>query len=122
MELRFDQAKSIAHIKLSGLLSSADILDAFDAAVAHPDYRKGMARLWDFQDADLSSLDSATIAMMAQHSTKYPPGINDVKVAFVAGRGLEFGLSRMFTAFSEEARTKISVFYSRSDAEDWLVG
>ena len=70
--------------------------------------------------ADLSSLDSSTIAMMAQHSTKYPPGINDVKVAFVAGRGLEFGLSRMFAAFSEEASTKISVFYSLSDAEYWL--
>lgn len=122
MELQTDHTKNIAYIKLTGSPTSAVILEAFDASVADPGYRPGMARLWDFRDADLSSLDSSTIAMMAQHSTKYPPGINDVKVAFVAGRKLEFGLSRMFAAFSEDADTLIAVFYSLSEAEDWLAG
>ncbi len=58
--------------------------------------------------------------MLTQHSTTFPPGINDVKVAFVASRKLEFGLSRMFEAFSADASTKISVFYSLAEAEDWL--
>ena len=120
MELRTDQAKNIAYIRLTGPLYSATILDAFDAAVADSGYRMGMVRLWDFRDADLSVLDTSTIAMMAQHSTKFPPGINDVKVAFVASRKLEFGLSRMFEAFSADAKTKIAVFYAMAEAEAWL--
>jgi hypothetical protein len=122
MDLRFDEEKNIAHIRLTGPLTSEVILDAFDAAVSDERYRNGMARLWDFTDADLSSLDTSTIAVMARHSTKFPPGINDVKVAFATSRELEFGLSRMFAAFSGDAKTKISVFYSTEDAEAWLSG
>jgi hypothetical protein len=93
MELRTDEAKNIAYIRLVGPLNREIILAAFDAAVSDRRYRKGMSRLWDFRDADLPSLVSSTIAEMAEYSIKFPPGINDVKVAFVASRKLEFGLS-----------------------------
>lgn len=96
------------------------ILDAFDAAVADERYKPGMARLWDFREADLSKMDSQTIAVMATYSTKLPPGINDVKVAFVVKRKLEFGLSRMFEAYSSDADTDIAVFYSLDEAEEWM--
>jgi hypothetical protein len=122
MELRIDETRNIAYIKLSGRLGRQEILDAFDATVSHERYRPGMGRLWDFREADLSSLDVDTIAEMAKHSTKFPAGINDVKVAFVAGRNLEFGLSRMFEVFSESAgaKTKIAVFDAMQDAEIWM--
>ena len=120
MDLRMDRAKNIAYIRLSGSLNKEIILDAFDAAVSDERYKKGMGRLWDFRDADLSSLDSSTIAEMAQHSAKFPPGINDVKVAFVANRELEYGLSRMFEAYSMDVNTNVSVFYTLMDAETWL--
>lgn len=122
MELHFDPEKNCVHIRLAGPLTEKIILDAFDSAVADERYRDGMCRLWDFRRADLTALDSITIASMAQHSTRYPPGINDVKVAFVAGRELEFGLSRMFGAYSLRAMTAIAVFYEMQDAEAWLAG
>jgi len=120
MELRADQAKNIAYIKLTGPLTKEIILDAFDAAVSDRKYRNGMGRLWDFRDVDLSALDSSIIAEMAQYSAKFPPGINDVKVAFVANRELEYGLSRMFEAYSMDVKTTVSVFYTLEDAEAWL--
>jgi hypothetical protein len=120
MELRTDDTKNIAYIRLTGALNREIILEAFDAAVADERYRKGMARLWDFRDADLSAFDTATIAGMATYSLNFPPGINDVKVAFVASRPLEFGLSRVFQAHAEESKTTISVFYSMEEAEAWL--
>jgi hypothetical protein len=58
MKLRIDEKKNIAYIKLSGLLSQEDILGAFDLTVSDKRYKKGMGRLWDFRNADLSSLDS----------------------------------------------------------------
>ena len=120
MELRTDETKNIAYIRLSGPLNRQIILDAFDAAVTDKRYKKGMGRLWDFRDADLSALDSTTIADMARYALKFPPGINDVKVAFVASREMEYGLSRMFEAYSTDVMTTVSVFYKMEDAEAWL--
>ena len=120
MELRIDEEKNIAYIKLSGLLNEKVILSAFDLTVSDKRYRKGMGRLWDFRNADLSSLDSETIAAMAKYSLRFPPGINDVKVAFVTSRDLEYGLSRMFE-MSSGAPTPIRVFRAMDEAEEWMM-
>ena len=120
MDLKIDDEKNIAYIKLSGQLNEKVILSAFDKTVSDKRYKKGMGRLWDFRDADLSSLDYETVAKMAQYSLNYPPGIKDVKVAFVASRDLEYGLSRMFE-MSSRAITPIHVFRTMDEAEKWLV-
>ena len=111
--------KNIAYVRLAGRQSRKQILDAFDAVVADKNYKDGMNRLWDFRDADLSAIASNDIAEMAQYSMNFPPGKNDVKVAFVTNRTIEFGLSRMFEMASE-GLTPIMVFRSIEDAEDWL--
>jgi hypothetical protein len=119
MELKIDKTKNIAHIKLTGPLNSKEILKAFDGVVTDKNYKKGMGRLWDFRKADLSSLTTDTVKQMAQYSLNFPPGINDVKVAFVTSRPLEYGLSRMFEMASR-AKTPISVFDNIDDAKKWM--
>lgn len=120
MDLQIDEEKNIAHIKLSGQLDRKKILDAFDVTVSDQRYKYGMGRLWDFRDADLSSIESDTVIEMAQYSTRFPPGINDVKVAFLVSRDYEYGLSRMFE-MSSESKTPIMVFRTMDEAEKWLV-
>ena len=120
MELKVDKTKNIAHIKLTGSLDSKEILDAFDTVVADKKYKKGMGRLWDFREADLSSLTTDTVKQMAQYSLKFPQGINDVKVAFVTSRPLEYGLSRMFEMASR-AKTPIGVFKTMDEALKWMM-
>ena len=120
MELQFDEGRNIAHIKVSGELSERIILDAFDATVSHKKYRNGMSRLWDFSDADLSSLDAATVSRMAKYSATFPPGINDVKVAFATTTPLEYGLTRMFEAHSQDVLTQVRVFHTIEEAVTWL--
>lgn len=122
MDLKFDPMKNIATIRIVGAAGSKEILAAFDAAVASEQYKPGMGRLWDFREIDLSELPSEIIKQMAHYSRSFPPGINDVKVAFVVSRQLEYGLARMFAGFSEEARTTIRVFQNVEDAESWMVG
>jgi hypothetical protein len=121
MDLRIDEEKNMAYIKLSGLLSKKIILSAFDLTVSDRRYKNGMGRLWDFRDADLSSLEAETITEMAQYSLRFPPGINDVKVAFVTDRDVEYGLTRMFE-ISSEAMTPIQVFRAMDEAEKWMMG
>ena len=42
MELKTDETKNIAYIKLSDIVSKKDILDAFDMEVSSDKYKKGM--------------------------------------------------------------------------------
>lgn len=120
MELQIDEALNIAWIRLSGIQSRELILGAFDASVAAPRYNEGMHRLWDFRDADLSALDSDTVGQMAKYPKSFPSGISNVKVAFVASRGVEFGQSRIFQARSGERSDSVCVFYSMDEAKAWL--
>ena len=50
MDLRIDEEKNIAYIKLSGLLIKEVILRAFDSTVSDRKYKKKMGRLWDFSN------------------------------------------------------------------------
>ena len=118
--ITIDEEKNIAHIQLSGRLNKEIILRAFDSSVADKRYKKGMSRLWDFRYADLSAMSHETIAEMAQYSLRFPPGIRDVKVAFLTSTDLEYGLSRMFELVSI-AETPIHVFRSLEEAENWLM-
>jgi len=120
MDLRIDEKKNIAYIKLSGLLIKEVIFRALDSTVSDRRYKKGMGRLWDFRDADLSLLDLDVVKEMAQYSLRFPPGINDVKVAFLTSRNLEYGLSRMFELLSH-AKTPIHVFRAMDEAEKWMM-
>jgi hypothetical protein len=120
MDIRIDEEKNIAYIELSGTLSEKIIFSAFDLAVSDKRYKKGMGRLWYFKDADLSSLDTETIAGLGQHSIGFPRGINDVKVAFVTNEDVEYGLTRMFEILSK-TMTPTRVFRSMGEAEKWMM-
>jgi len=121
MELQIDEEKNIAYIKLSGLLSEKDILSAFDATVSSENYKKGMGRLWDLRDVNLSSLSPAGVDRMAQYPLKFSAGIDDVKVGIVATRPLEFGIARMAEGCSSDSKTKIHVFNDMEEAERWMI-
>jgi hypothetical protein len=51
-----------------------------------------------------------------EEKKRFPPGINNIKGAFVVSRDLEYGLSRMFQ-MSSEAKTPIQVFRIMAKAE-----
>ena len=120
MELKIDKRKNIAYIKISGLLNAPEILEAFDKTIKDINYQKGMGRLWDFVDADLSLLDAEMVESIARYSTQYPDGIDNVKVAFVTNKPADYQIARMFETFSINANTEIAIFQSLEDAERWI--
>jgi hypothetical protein len=123
MDIRIDQEKNIAYIKIIGKVESKDILEAFDQAVSRKGYHKGMGRLWDFTEIDLGLLESDVIPEMARYSLKFPEGIRDVKVAFVVRKSLEYGLTRMFQTYSEMyAKSQVKIFDRIDKAERWMRG
>ena len=93
MDLRTCEAKSIAYIRLTGPLNREIILEAFDAAVMDKRYRKGMGRLWDFRDANLSSLDSFQVEEIAKQKM-VDLNANDLDAAckIIAGTARSMGI------------------------------
>jgi hypothetical protein len=120
MRIHFDKQMNIAYITLEGKLTSETMPEALDEVVAHPDYITGMTRLWDLQGTDMVDFQQDAIKEAARHSTKYPKEITNVKVAFVALKDLQYGLSRIFVAVCE-VDTEIMVFRNIEEAEAWLI-
>jgi hypothetical protein len=59
---------------------------------------------------------------MAQYSLSFPPGIGDVKVAFVATETSAYGLTRMFQEYSDiYSETQVMVFDNLDEAEKWMM-
>jgi hypothetical protein len=119
MSFDFNKEQNFCIIKMAGLLTSEQIFHAFDAAVSHIEYQKGMARIWDFRKADLSLVNTDSIMSMAQYSLAFPEGVNDVNVAFVVKRDLELELVNKFKSFASKAKTPIQIFKSIEDALTW---
>ncbi len=120
LTIQIDDKKNVAVITMTGRIDKNLILKAFDETVRNQRYRPGMSRLWDFRKSDLSLLESSSIIAMVDYTTQFPAGISDVKVAFLVARKLEYGLARMFEAFSEDANTSVRSFYSMEEALDWV--
>ena len=120
MSFDFKKTQNFCIIKMDGLITSEQIFHAFDAAVSHIDYQKGMARIWDFREADLSRITPDSIMSLAQYSLAFPKGINDVNVAFVVKRDLELELVTKSKSIASKTKTPIQIFKSIEEAEDWL--
>jgi hypothetical protein len=121
MELKFDEEKNIAYIKLSGAVREEDVLGAFDSAVSSKKYQKGMGRLWDLRDVDLSSLSPASIDRFFSHHSKFQTEINDVKVALVATNHVEFGIAQIYELYASDLITDTHVFNDIAAAEAWMM-
>jgi len=121
MELRIDEKKNIAYIKLSGVVTEKDILGAFDATVSSNNYQKGMGRLWDLRDVDLSSLSPASLDRFFSHHSRFQTEINDVKVALVATNHVEFGIAQIYELYASELITDTHVFHDIAAAEAWMM-
>ncbi|MCG8337435.1 MAG: hypothetical protein MJE63_23275 [Proteobacteria bacterium] len=121
IRIEIDEAKGIAYIKVYGCLYESDIRQAFKSVISSSDYKKGMYRLWDLSEADLSTIDNASLESLAKVSADYSPEMDRTKVAVVAPQDLEFGMMRVYERISERKDYLFSPFRTLAEAEKWLM-
>jgi len=116
-EVLFDEKKRCLRITLTGRHTDRTILEAFRLIVANPE----VDRLWDIRKADLSGMDFTAVLGMTDDMASLPHVDSNVRVAILAGRDVEVGLSHMFQTLAEgRAPGIIKVFRTLEDAEAWL--
>ena len=101
----------------SGVLRLNDAQEAVAALWKTPGWA-GRSTVWDFREAQLDFSASAP-RELAQFILQNQPTTPPSKVAFVAGRDLDFGMSRMFEVFREDPRTAFRVFRDFDEAIFW---
>ncbi len=78
----------------------------------------GRSAVWDFREAqiDFSTSDTRELAQfILQRQPATPPS----KIAFVARRHVDFGMSRVFEVFREDPRTAFRAFKDYDEAISW---
>lgn len=121
VKTELDQKLNLITQTVTGDLVLQDFIKAFKTALDHPDFKKGMNVLWDLTNASLAKAeisDMHNMVMFIQfHIDKRG---KDFKLAIVANSKLDFGLSRMYEAFSEVLPFSKKVFYDIKKAQKWI--
>jgi hypothetical protein len=116
-KVHLDREKGVIRIVLEGRHTSETIV----AAVRSIGHLPEMHRLWDVRRADLSGMDFTVVVGMTDEMASLPHVDPHVRVAILASRDVEFGLSRMFQTLLEgKAPGIVKVFRSTETAEAWL--
>ena len=106
---------------VSGKLSVAEIITAFDQTLQQPSFKKNTHAIWNLTCADIHHLSESdmleVIAHMVASSKKRGAAY---KVAIVAPSDVNFGLSRMFEAHGSQLPIAISIFRSMEHARQWI--
>ena len=78
--------------------------------------------LLDLNQADLSAFQSHDLIRIAGHSKQVSEARRGGKTAIVTNKALEYGIGRMFGAYTEVERTpfKVEIFRNHEEAKKWL--
>jgi hypothetical protein len=99
-----------------GVLTDDEIRAMYEKLIADPAFDRSYRQLCDLRDVTTMTVTVDTLRLLAQRRI-FAPG---AKRAFVVGRDVDYGLSRLFQAYSEVEGAVIEVFKVWEDAEEWL--
>jgi hypothetical protein len=111
-----DPQRELIVCRAWGEFSNADLRGHYRRLASDPAFSPQYRQLGDLRDVTAFSVDSATIAAEA-HASIFARG---TRRAFVAPKGLAYGLARMFVAHASAAGQVMEVFTERDVAEQWL--
>ena len=101
----------------TGALGESDAKAGASEFWEHPEWRERPV-VWDFRAATFD-VDPSAIRSLAKFILDRQPSEPPPCVAFVTGRDVDFGLSRMFQTYREDPRTKFWTFRDFDEAVAW---
>ena len=99
-----------------------ELLEALKTILDHPDFKKGMPTLWDMRNASFTELSKNDLYKLRDFicCNAERRGSN-FKVAYVASRDLEYGVSRMLeSVLQANPSCSRKTFRSMDDAVEWV--
>jgi hypothetical protein len=110
-------------LTVSGEASAPEFVAITDELVTDPRHRPGASMIFDYRELDLSTTSAATLRALAASIATRRDRIGAARIAIVFSRAVDFGVYRMFAAFSENQTSVVGgQFWSLEEARAWLRG
>jgi len=113
---QLDHSSRLVRTRSWGLLTDDEVRTMYEGLIADPAFDCSYRQLCDLRDVTGITVKVETLRMLAQRRI-FASG---AQRAFVVGRDVDYGLSRLFQAYSEVEGAVIEVFRGWEDAEEWL--
>ena len=107
-------------ITVTGLADAEGLVGLVRDLVGDPRFRPGMLILEDCLGIDVSQVKASDFRAQAETIIELNDKIGASRTAIIVPSPVTFGLARMSQAFGESAEIEAAVFYSRSEAVEWL--
>ena len=105
-------------IHQNGVNDPQQIMRGMQVALADPALKPGSHLLWMAVDAPATATPEKMQRLLSWVGGE--GGKLSSRCALVVANDLQFGVSRMFSVFSEERGLDVNVFYDVDDAKAWL--
>ena len=115
-EYELDLALGLVRTKEWGVLTEDDLRELYERIRSDPAFDPSFRQLCDLREVTKITTTAEALRFLAQSRVFSP----DSRRAFVVGRAVDFGLARMFQAYSEVAGQTVEVFREMDEAEAWL--
>ncbi len=90
------------------------------AATADPRWRPGIPTLLDFRDLDLTALSPTEVQELAELHRPHAEMLRHTRIAVLVTRSVDYGIVRMWEAFTDDLGLAHAPFYELETAEAWL--
>ena len=111
-----DPQRELVVCRVWGRLTDEEVRGHYKRMLADPAFRPEYRQLADLTGVTEFTVDSRTIEAAARMHV-FNEG---TRRAFIAPKGVAFGLARMFSAYSATAGQVMEVFADARHAEEWL--
>ena len=113
---QLDLALGLVRTDSWGTLSDEEVVELYQKIRDDPAFNPAFRQLCDLRKVTKITTTVETLRSLAQ-SRIFAPG---ARRAFVVDRQVDFGLSRLFQAYSEVEGATIEVFREMEEAKAWL--
>lgn len=118
----FGLTPEAALVTTSGIARAADFQRMNQALVDHPRFRAGMPLLVDHTALDVGKLSAADVRSIGEFVATIGDRIGHSAIAVIVPDQLTFGFVRMGEMRANQPQFNLKVFYSRTEAVEWLQG
>ncbi|MGI9627840.1 MAG: hypothetical protein ACR2QM_13470 [Longimicrobiales bacterium] len=107
--------------RFSGVVDDGQLVGVYTELVGHPEWRAGLDEFADLRGADLTAVSSEGLRRVAELSERLHSGADKVpRTAVLVDQDVNFGLGRMYEAFSAESPETLQLFRDLDAALEWL--
>lgn len=117
----YETEKKILLIMVEGKVRLDDLEQLYDNIVTSTLFPPDIRSIWDFRQADFTTIDTRFLKKIIALRKKYPQR-GTARAAFVVDSDLGYGVSRMYETLSAfELPQHIRAFRDYAEAQTWLL-